>query len=169
LALTQRSIDRQVGELRAVEGLDQILSVQNKLNTLPELNQQRLYNSTFLTLLPKLLPKGVSLTEISINESSTVRVAGKAPSTSPIEDFIAILRRTELFQGEQSRLAFSSVTPININPSREDQATFEATFTVDGALRRETFGEGMRVANKVIKAPTASSPVSAPSPNPAAQ
>lgn len=161
LVLTQRSIDRQVSELRAIENLDHILSVQNKLNTLPDINQRRLYNATFLALLPKLLPQGVSLTEISITESNTVRVAGKAPSTSLIEDFIAILHRTELFQGDQSRLAFSSVTPLNITPSREDKATFEATFNVDNALRGEIFEEGMRVAKKVIKAPTST-------PNPAA-
>ncbi len=171
LVLTQRSIDRQVGELRVIEGLDQMLTVQNKLNSLPALNQQRLYNSTFLALLPKLLPRTVSLTEINLSENSTVRVSGKAPSTSPIEDFIAVLRRTELFQGDQSRLAFSNVVPINITPSIEDRATFEASFTIDSVLSREKFEEGMRVAGKVIKAPSpaASTPAAPASPNPAGQ
>jgi Tfp pilus assembly protein PilN len=166
LALTQRSIDRQVGELRAVENLDEILTVQNKLNSLPTLNQQRLYNSTFLTLLPKLLPPRVSLTEIGISESGTVRLAGKAPSTSPIEDFIAILRRTELFQGDQSRLAFSNVVPINITPSNENPATFELSFSIDNVLNRERFDEGLRIASKVIKESTQSQPAPQANPNP---
>lgn len=167
IVLTQRSIDRQTEELGKVENLDRILTVQNQLNALPVLNQQRLYQSTFLALLPKLLPANVSLTEIGIVENGTVRVVGAAPSASPIEDFIAIVKRTELFKENEFRLAFASVVPNNITPSSEGESTFEVVFTIDPVLLQRSFDEGIRIASKVLKEPTPTAAPATITPTPA--
>lgn len=162
LVLTQRSIDRKVGELQAVENLDTILTTQNQLNTLPTLNQQRLFHTTFLGLLPKLLPEEVDIATLRISEGGTITINGEASSSALIEDFVAVLNRAELFQGTTSQALFGSVTPNSISPVSDGGATFEITFTAEQTLFSESFPHGIRVASKVLKTET---PAPAPQPN----
>lgn len=155
IALRQKTIDNKYAELQEVENLEEILTVQNQLNTLPSLNEQRLYYTTFFEVLPNLIPNGVSVSSFTVEESGTVDMSGVASSSALIEDFVAILKRAELYTENEFRPAFTDVFSSKITPLEEGGASFELNYTIDAVLFQKKFVEGLRVSSKVIKEPNA--------------
>lgn len=154
LALTQRGIEDKIKKIQSEDDLSTILTVQNQLTALPELDKQRLFYNNLLNVLPKLIPQNASLLSIDTSEGGSVKVSGKASSLASVNDFVNILQAAKLSKGTESRPAFSNVTLTNAAPT-DTGATFEVSFIFDNALVAKTIEYQLSVADRVIYQPPA--------------
>lgn len=149
LGLTQRSIDRKVEELKRVENLDNILTVQQQMNSLSELEKQRLYYTTLLDIIPKLMPQNAALSSVDIEDSGSVLISGTANSLSTVNDFVNILDQAKLVRNGVEKAAFSSVSLTSGVPA-ELGAAFEITLSYDSSLVAKLLDSDLMVGSKII-------------------
>lgn len=154
LGIIQDGIDKKTAEIQDKDALADHLTVQQQLKSLPALQEQRIYNTTFTNLLPKLMPSSAGLTSLEFGESGTVSMGGKADSLATINDFVSILGNTVLVEKSDGQEAlpinlFSSIVLKSVTPS-ESGVTFEVQATFDITLLRKTLEGEVRVREKII-------------------
>lgn len=154
LGIIQDGIDKKTTELQDKEDLADHLTVQQQLKSLPSLQEQRLYNTTFTNLLPKLMPSTAGLTSLEFGESGTVTMNGRADSLAAINDFVSILGNTVLIQksdGQESAPTplFNGIILKSVTPS-ESGVAFEIQSTFDISLLKKALGGEVRVGEKVV-------------------
>lgn len=82
-------------KLSALNGLDQVLTVQNQLNTLVGLHQQKHISSRIFTYLPEVTPTNVSVGRLSLNfTDNKLQLDGTAPNQAAVNTFIDTLKFT---------------------------------------------------------------------------
>lgn len=97
LGRAQKNIDNRLEEIRGTENIVTILSVQDRLNALPPLYQQRLIITELLNELPAITPKEVRLETMSINTLAGGMVfTGSAPNYFTVRKFYHALQRKPL-------------------------------------------------------------------------
>lgn len=103
-------INSKVSELESIEDLDKILTVQNQLNNLTGLHEQKPVATRLFTYLPQLVPEQASLTDLNLSfEESLIEFSGDADSLTTVNKFVDTLKFTEYTIDEQKTPAFSDV------------------------------------------------------------
>ncbi|MCA9326911.1 hypothetical protein KDA14_00095, partial [Candidatus Saccharibacteria bacterium] len=83
-------------ELKNVEDLSKILTVQNQLNTLTSLHDKKPVSSRMFGYLTQLTPNQLSLTKLSVNfDESTMSISGTAPTLDPVYVFTDTLKSAQ--------------------------------------------------------------------------
>lgn len=123
-------------QLKNVDNLSQILTVQNQLNTLTELHQKKPVASRLFGYLAQVTPSQVSLTKLSVDfTANTMAISGKAPTLDAVGIYTDTLKGTKYTtdDGKTTKNAFSDVVLSNFG--RDDKgATFTITLTFDPVL-----------------------------------
>lgn len=123
-------------KLQEIEDVDKILTVQNQLNVLPSLHEQKPAAQRAQQYLQQVTPQQASVSEASIDfETGIFQVSGTADSLVTVNKFVDTLKFTKFTVGDSSEQesAFSEVVlkTFSIN---NDQATYQIEFKYDPVI-----------------------------------
>lgn len=132
-------INENVKELQAINDIDKVLTVQNQLNSLTPLHEQKPATGRFQTYLTQITPEPVSITSahVSFSESKII-IAGSADSLATVNKFVDTVKFTKYTAddgGEQN--AFSDVVLSSFSVD-EKEASFEITFKFNPEIFNNT-------------------------------
>lgn len=119
-------------ELKNTEGLDKILTIQNQLNSLPSLHDQKPVTSRLFTFLPQITPSDVQISNLDLKyDDSTVKISGSAKTVEAVNKFVDTLKFTKYHSNQDStdQNAFDRVVLSRFNVN--DQ---ETTYVIDMAF-----------------------------------
>lgn len=124
-------------QLKSVKNLDKILTVQNQLNTLPGLHDQKVVTSRTFDYISQLTPPEATISSLDVDfTQSTISVSGDAPSLEVINSYVDGLKATTYktdADGSTPAKAFSNVVLASF--TRDPQkATYTITFSFDPVI-----------------------------------
>lgn len=147
-------------ELQNTPDLDKILTVQNQLNVLPQLHDDKPVASRIFGYINQATPNNVSIARLNVNfESQTMRISGAADSLETINQFVDTLKFTEYTTDgdETSQQAFSGVVLTNFG---RDNAN--ASYTIELSFDPTIFSQQAQAELKVPNIVTTRSGVAQP-------
>lgn len=111
LSDADKSIEQYSKQLQAVPNINKILTVQNQLQSLVTLHQNKHAVSRLFTYLPEVTPTNVNIGQISVDFSTnSMDISGTAASQQAINTFVDTLKFTTYKVGqEEAKPAFPSV------------------------------------------------------------
>ena len=116
-----KDIETTNSRLKGVSGLEQILTVQNQLNTLTGLHQNKHVSTRLFTYLPQVTPTNVSIGSLTVNlEDNVMQISGTADSHHAVNTFIDTLKFTTYTTSSDS-------SPKNVFPT-----VVESKFALSG-------------------------------------
>lgn len=146
LKQAQDNINKKVTELKSVQDLDKILTIQNQLNNLDTLHDGKPITTKLASYLQQTTPVGVRIDTITVNfADNTVQVTGNAPNLEVVNKYVDTLKFTQLkkgevAEGEELPRAFSAVVLSGFSKN-ETETTYDITYKFDPALFDSQAGE----------------------------
>jgi Tfp pilus assembly protein PilN len=143
-------ISRYSKQLKAVPDLDKILTVQNQLNTLTGLHDQKAVVSRLFGYIAQLTPPQVSISTLTISfvdGTNTINVQGEAPSLDVVNAYADTLKATTYKTDESnssSTKAFSKVVLTSFGRNSKG-----ANYTIDLEYDPAIFSSTNQVTLKV--------------------
>jgi hypothetical protein len=132
-----KDIDEQTLALQAIPDLDKVLTIQNQLNSLTVLHDQKPVISRVFTYIRQVTPSKITIATLKIDFSTnTASIIGKADKISTINKFADTLKFTtfkamnEQTQTEKTGNAFSKVVLASFGKD-EDESTYELSLSFD--------------------------------------
>jgi Tfp pilus assembly protein PilN len=126
-----KDITKYSNQLKAIPDIDKILTVQNQLNTLTGLHDQKAVASRTFGYLQQLTPSSVSLTSMAADyTANTISLTGSALSLDQVNLYADTLKQTKFTSDKKDAepKAFSDVVLSTF--ARDDKgATFTLTLT----------------------------------------
>ncbi len=123
-------------QLKKIDSLDKILTIQNQLKALPGLHGQKPVVSRVFVFLPQITPTDVNIASFDLKlEDSSMSFTGSAKDLSAVNKFVDTLKFTKFTTDTDQTLkpAFSSVVLTSF--SRTDKgASYAVTLKYDPAL-----------------------------------
>lgn len=103
-------IQEKTKQLNEVPDLDRVLTVQNQLNSLTTLHEQKPSVSRLTTYLVQLTPKDAKIGEVNLDlDANTLSIDGTANNLETINRFVDILKFTDYKVDSDQQKAFSEV------------------------------------------------------------
>jgi uncharacterized membrane protein YciS (DUF1049 family) len=124
LSSLNNDVKDKTAQLKKVDNLDKILTIQNQLGALDALHADKPVTSRIFTFLPQITPTNVSISTYSISyEDSTMQFSGTANDLIAVNKFVDTLKFTnyKISGSDESKPAFSSVVLTTF--SRNDKNT----------------------------------------------
>lgn len=100
--LTQEIAAKQT-ELNSKEDLQELVTLQQHLNSLPGLYDRRVYMTKFFELLSIVSPTEVSINNIELQSSTAVMFNGNARSYAAIDKFVKAMEAANISLGEEAK------------------------------------------------------------------
>lgn len=163
LSDANKQIDHYSDQLKGIDNLDKILTVQNQLKSVSSLHQSKHITSRLYTYLPQLTPTTVCLGKVTLDlQANTLTIDGSADSLKSVNVFIDTLKFTKYaVDGKDSgRNAFTSVleTQFGLNSANAGSSTNDcggkpaiASYTLNVQFDQALFSNGQSVALEVPK------------------
>lgn len=133
-------IKKAEGRLQSIPDLARILTIQNQLNTLPALYEQRPATSRLFDYLEQTTPTKVSITHLKVNfEASTVEIDGTSDALESVNQYVDTLKFTKYTLGEEKTESNSftdvvlSAFSLSKNTSFKVSAKFDPVIFNDSA------------------------------------
>lgn len=124
-------------QLKDTPDLDKVLTIQNQLNSLPGLHDQKPVVSRLFGYLTQLTPAAASISQYDIDYAQNLMtIAGSAKSLDVANTFIDTLKFTDFKQGStggEQKKAFSNVVMSQFNRNTSG-ATYTITLNYDPAI-----------------------------------
>lgn len=149
ITLTQGSIDERSEQLRNVEDIDKYLTVQNQLESLPELHQGTTEYSRMFDFLKRLNPappNNIQLTSLRIDtELQAVTMNGSTNGFKAFSVFEDTLRNAKVtykeVSGEQQtvQLFMDNGVVVSEQSLTNNNGTEQLSFTLEAAYNPEVF------------------------------
>jgi Tfp pilus assembly protein PilN len=162
-----KDIDSYSNKIKGIKDLGKILTIQNQLNSLPNLHQQKHYMSRLFVYLPQVTPTKIAISTVNIDDTAaTIKISGNGDSIQTVNQFVDTLKFTSyVVGGDQStkKLAFSNVILSTVG--RDDKgANYSITANFDQALFTGTKDVALVVPQEittrsVINSPDVNSPL----------
>ena len=138
----ETDIQRNTDELKSINDLDKILTVQGQLGALPELHNQTNVSSRLFTFINKITPSKVSLSNIEVLFTEDagalqIEIDGVSDSFKTVNQFIDTIKNTKYkVSGSEDEInAFTNVTLNFINTDdtsfKVQDTSFNLTFEYD--------------------------------------
>jgi Tfp pilus assembly protein PilN len=151
LSDTNKQIDSLTSQLKKVPNLDKVLTVQNQLQTLVTLHQQKHITSRIFDYLPQVTPTNVFIGRLSLDTTNNViNLDGTAGSQHDVNIFIDTLKFTEYTVSGQSghKNAFPQVTESSFSVG-QGTVNYSLIVHFDPVL----FANNLKDANGLPEAP----------------
>jgi len=147
-ALTQ-DITKYSYDLQSTKDLNKILTVQNQLNSLSSLHQQKPDAQRVFPYIETITPADVTMSNITIDfEASTMTVNGSADSLSAVNKFVDTLKFTVYKQNGETQKAFSDVV-LSTFGRGDKSATYSITLAFNPVIFDNTQDITLSVPDKV--------------------
>jgi Tfp pilus assembly protein PilN len=130
-----KDIDAKISEIESFQDLDKVLTIQNQLNSLPGLHDQKPIATRLYTYLPQVVPKNVSIALLDLSFiEQTITITGSADSIETINKFVDTLKFAEYElsseEGSTKAKAFNSVVLESFGKS-ENKSGFSIILKYD--------------------------------------
>jgi Tfp pilus assembly protein PilN len=138
-----RDITKYSNQLKALPDIDKILTVQNQLNTLTGLHDDKAVTSRTFGYLQQLTPSTVSLNSIAIDyTANTINLSGVATALDQVNVYVDTLKQTTFTtdKSDAEDKAFSNVVLASFG--RDDKG---ATFSLTLSYKPEIFSSAGEV------------------------
>jgi len=133
-------INKNIGEIQAIENIDKVLTVQNQLNALSALHEQKPAAQRTLSYLSQLTPEEASVAQAKVDFTvGTITINGTTNSLVTVNKFVDTLKfakYTSEAQPEQKE-AFSEVVLTAFSVDNEE-ATYQIDFKFDPVIFNNT-------------------------------
>lgn len=148
----EKDITTNMSTLKSISEIDKVLTVQNQLNSLTSLHDDKPLASRMFAYISQITPASVSVQRVSLDfDTSTMSVTGRADALSTINIFVDTIKFTEYSSSTQTEptRAFNDVVLANF--SRDDKgASYEIRFLFDPAIYDATADNVSLVVPKLI-------------------
>lgn len=152
---SQQDINKKVNELKSVEDLDKILTIQNQLDSIDTLHDSKPVTTKLFNYLQQTTPVGVRIDTISINfADNTVQVSGNAPNLEVVNKYVDTIKFTQLKkgetpQGEELPRAFSAVV-LSSFVKNEEETTYNVSYKFDPSLFDSQAGDVAIIVPSIV-------------------
>jgi hypothetical protein len=156
-----RDIKRSSQQLKDTPDLNKILTVQNQLQALPQLHDQKAVSSRIFKYMSQLTPTSATIAKYNVDfAQDTMNITGSADTLTTVNKFTDTLKFTKytLDTSSDSKPAFSDVVLANF--SRDSKA---ATYTINLKFDPVIFQENTNVTLTVPNIISTRSEVEQPS------
>lgn len=129
-------IENAAQELREIEDIDRVLTVQSQLKALPELHDRKVVSTRTFDYIAQITPSTVSISSIIINyEAQSIEISGIAPSLKDVNSFADSLKFTTYKTSEEgeSAAAFANIVLSDISRD-EEEAEYTLLLNYDPAI-----------------------------------
>lgn len=136
IKIADKNIKKNNQQLQSVADINKMLTVQNQLDQLTNLHDQKPAVSNIFKFLSQITPSDVTLNKLTLDMTqSTITLGGTAKSLNAVRIFADTLKLTEyqLGEGGESKKAFSEVVLSNFSTG-DKGTTFTLTFKFDPAI-----------------------------------
>ncbi len=142
-------INSEIASINAIQDFNQILTIQNQLNALPILHEEKPEASRIFTYLNQLTPTTVRISSVEINyESETLTIGGTADSLAAINQYVDTIKFATYTTSDISGgVPFTDVLS-RLNRS-EDSASYEIQMTFDPFIFQNTVEVTLVVPSQV--------------------
>ncbi len=126
-------IDAKSKQLKGIDNLDKILTVQNQLNTLTLLHEGKPVAARLFGYITQLTPEKASLNKLGIDyDTHTLSISGSAPGLDTVSSYTNTLKATKYTVGSDTNktAAFSNVVLSSFGRT-DKSATFTITLEFD--------------------------------------
>ncbi len=117
----EKDIKSNVAQLQSNKDLDKILTIQNQLNSLPDLHSKKVMSSRLFDYLVQVTPANASISNVEVDyDAKTIKLKGDADSIAMVNKFADTLKFTDYEQNStdgttKKSKAFSSVVLENFS------------------------------------------------------
>jgi Tfp pilus assembly protein PilN len=127
LSDADKNVKNDTQKLKDIPSIGQILTVQNQLQTLSSLHQNKHAVSRIFTYMPQLTPAAAHISSLNLDlGASSLQVNGTADSQKTVNTFVDTLKYAEFKTSDtdQGNLAFSNVllSSFSITPGQVSYA-----------------------------------------------
>lgn len=132
-------IKDKTAEIKSVESLDKILTIQNQLKALPGLHSEKPVISRVFVFLPQITPTDVNIANFDLKlDDSTMTFTGTAKDLILVNKFVDTLKFTKFTTDTETDVAnakpaFNTVVLSSFSRSDKD-ASYTVTLKYDPAL-----------------------------------
>lgn len=130
LSDADEDITKYSNQLKAIPDIDKILTVQNQLNTLTVLHDDKAVSSRTFSFIRQLTPSTVTLSTLTIDyTANTVTLGGSASALDQVNVYIDTLKQTT-FSDSKTKTEVKAFSDVVLSQfGRGDKgATFSLTF-----------------------------------------
>jgi Tfp pilus assembly protein PilN len=164
-----KDIETGIADIESISDINKILTIQNQLESLPGLHEQKPESSRLFTYLSQMTPADVSITTMQINfETNSITIEGTAPSIASINRYTDTVKfakftqrstadsTTEPTVDSEASTAFSEVkTELSRN---EETASYKITAVFEPVLFDNTKTVTLIIPNTVTTRSTQGRP-----------
>lgn len=135
-----KDIKATVDEIKEIPDIDKILTIQNQLNSLPDLHDKKVVSSRLTDYLTKLTPNQATISDVDVDfEANTMNIRGNADNLVTVNKFVDTIKFTEYkvnTDGGPSGKAFSNVVlqAFSVASESDSEAAYEISLTFDPAI-----------------------------------
>lgn len=130
-------------EIKSKTDIQKVLTVQNQLNSLPDLHDKKPVTSKLYEYLAQVVPANITLSQLDIDyDQNTVKFIGTSDGLATVNKFVDTLKFTTYTTGEETegKNAFSEVVLTSF--SKSDQ---ETTYDIDAKFDPAIFSSAQTV------------------------
>jgi Tfp pilus assembly protein PilN len=124
-------------KLKSIPNLDKVLTIQNQLNSLPPLHQQKHVTSRLFNYLPQITPSNAFIGKLTLDTTAnTLDIEGTADTVETVNKYVDTLKFTNYIVNNDtstSKKAFSNVILTKVDRDKKN-ASYEITASFDPAL-----------------------------------
>ncbi len=153
-------IKANISKLQNTPDLDKVLTIQNQLNSLPNLHGQKPVTSRFFGYVSQLTPTTATISQAKIDfDASTITISGDADSLSTVNKFVDTIKFTEytVDGSTESKKAFSDVVLSSFTKT-EKGVTYQIDFKFDPAIFNDQAAVKLNVPNIITTRSTTEKP-----------
>ena len=122
-----KEIEDNTNQLKSIEDIDKVLTVQNQLTELTTLHEKKPAADRTLTYISQVTPQKASTSQVSVDfEQQTISISGTTDSLVTVNKFADTLKFTKYVVGDSTDQinAFSDVVLANFSVS-DAQTTYQ--------------------------------------------
>jgi len=122
-------ISKYSKQLKAVPDLNKVLTVQNQLNTLTSLHDQKVVTSRLFGYVAQVTPAQASISKLSVDyTANTMNITGEAPTLDVVNSFTDTLKNTTYTLDKSGKGSTSAFSKIVLSSFGRDSKS--ATYTI---------------------------------------
>jgi hypothetical protein len=119
----EKDIETKTAQLKKMPDIAKILTIQNQLNALPGLHEDKPVASRMFTYIKQLAPQEASIESLTVNfDEQTMSIQGQAKDLASVNKFADTLKFTSysVAQTKENSRAFSEVVLAQFGISQQD-------------------------------------------------
>lgn len=152
-----RDITKKADVLKGKQDLDKILTIQNQLNSLPKLHEDKVFSSRLFDYLTQMTPNQATISSVDLDlEAHTINLKGKANDITTVNKFIDTIKFTEYKVndgGSSPAKAFSGVVlkgfTLATSTDQTSKIEYEIDFSYETIIFSNTAKEGDATARNI--------------------